>query len=455
MVKKIFGYIVIICLFAGSIAGIYFGIRFAQVSNELKSDAEYIEQIDDLQLELSQVNDSLTEANNKYSLLVTENEQNKQTIADYTVLISEKDTQIQTLEGEKQSLLSQIEDLNEEHLSKVEELNSQISTLTSEKNDLLSDIEALEEEIEANETVIAQYESQILTLQNEVTRLTGLLEGYEDIKNGTFEVSFYDGEVLVATRVATNGKTVTDVPTYSKEGYDFDGWALSSTPNVVCDVSGYAVTENTTFVAVLTELHSVSFESVSGSVDSQIIRHGEYVSTDLLEDVSSLEDFKGWALSTNLNELVDLSSYAITSDVTFVAVFKEWTTIYGAETSLVGVSTLNVSGINPGDKFRVTLSNLSVVRHMPSPFNYDMYYSFNKDGAGYVASASIDTQTFDNAYEFTVDLDSPVSLSFISDGKVTISVSCSSSDVVSFNVSVSDKNFSLNSLHLMSIEVFK
>ena len=115
MVKKIFGYIVIICLFAGSIAGIYFGIRFAQVSNELKSDAEYIEQIDDLQLELSQVNESLTEANNKYSLLVTENEQNKQTIADYTVLISEKDTQIQTLEGEKQSLLSQIEDLNEEH----------------------------------------------------------------------------------------------------------------------------------------------------------------------------------------------------------------------------------------------------------------------------------------------------------------------------------------------------
>lgn len=309
MVKKIFGYIVIICLFAGSIAGIYFGIRFAQVSKELKSDSEYIEQIDYLELELSQVNKSLTEANNKYSLLVAENEQNKQTIADYSVSIEEKNSQIQSLEGniselqgqistmngqistletEKADLLAQIEDLNEEHLAAVQELESQIETLegqvstltnsvnslqgqvetlTSEKNDLLLDIETLEAKVSANETIIVQYESQILTLQNEVTRLTGLLEGYEDIKNGTFEVNFYlklsTGDLLYKTFVVRNGNFVETFGDPEKtDTYEFLYWTLDGETEV--DPFTTPIIDDTCFYGVVLETKVGLYDSTSG-----------------------------------------------------------------------------------------------------------------------------------------------------------------------------------------------
>lgn len=412
MAKKIIGYIVILCCFAGSIAGIYFGVRYSQVSKELKSNSEYIEQIDNLELELSQVNEYLTEANSKYSLLLAENEQNKQTIADYSVSIEEKDAKIQSLEGniselqgqistlenqistlenEKQTLLSQIEDLNEEHLAEVQELESQIETLESQKialeesyqsvneslqnitidrNNLLLDKQSLEEKVSANETKIAQYESQILTLQNEVTRLTGLLEGYEEIMSETYTVDFYIGDELYTTKVVRYGKIVTDLiaPTETNT-YVFNYWTLDGETEV--EVSTYSIEGNTIFYANYTPKYKVEFESVGVVVDTQYVVKGQTVE----EAVSPTQEgykFIGWSLDGE--SVIELDSFTILENVKFEAIFESELNLNGytmAEISAISASGNAEDYFQIGDQFSVYLTTGEEVTFAVIGFNHD------------------------------------------------------------------------------------
>lgn len=287
--KQFFGYLMIILLFGGSICGVVFGIKLIQANNQIDNlyteeevEQKYQQYID----QISEKNVVIDELNGQLTILITENEQHETTISNLQSSISEKDIQIETLTSEKTTLAGQIESLN----SQISELNSQIETLSEDKENNLAQIEELQSEksaletqvstltasvnekeqtiqtltadkieleeevstltsaISQNETTISSLNSQILTLQNEITRLEGLLEGYEDIKNGTFELDFYVDEILFTTKVVRANDKLSTFNSPTKDFYKFKGWSVNKTD--VVDIFNMAITENMTLYAV-------------------------------------------------------------------------------------------------------------------------------------------------------------------------------------------------------------
>lgn len=276
-------------LFVGSICGVVFGIKYIQLQKQIDNlyteeevEQKYQQYID----QISEKNVVIDELNGQLTILITENEQHETTISNLQSSISEKDSQIETLTSEKTTLTGQIETLNsqitelnsqietlsedkENNLAQIEELQSeksaletQVSTLTASVNEkeqtiqtLAADKTELEEEISAltatiseNETTISGLNSQILTLQNEITRLEGLLEGYEDIKNGTFELDFYVDEILFTTKVVRANEKLSTFNSPAKDFYKFNGWSINKTD--IVDIFNMPITENMTLYAV-------------------------------------------------------------------------------------------------------------------------------------------------------------------------------------------------------------
>mgnify|MGYP001851723002 CR=1 FL=1 len=201
--KKFVGYLMIILLFAGSVCGVVFGVKLLQAN----------QQIDDLYTQ----------------------EEVQEQYKEYINQISEKSIIIGQLN------------------SKIEELNLKIENLSEDKENNLSQIEELQSEISTLEVQISEFESQILLLQNEITRLEGLLEGYEDIKSGTFELDFYVDETLFTTKVvrANNKLVAFDNPT--KEFHEFKGWSINKTD--IVDIFNMTITEDMTLYAVFEETY--------------------------------------------------------------------------------------------------------------------------------------------------------------------------------------------------------
>ena len=254
--KKFVGYLMIILLFAGSVCGVVFGVKLLQAN----------QQIDDLYTQ----------------------EEVQEQYKEYIKQISEKNIIIGQLN------------------SKIEELNLKIEALSEDKENNLSQIEELQSEISTLEAQISEFDSQILLLQNEITRLEGLLEGYEDIKSGTFELDFYVDETLFKTKVvrANNKLVAFDNPT--KEFHEFKGWSINKTD--IVDIFNMTITEDMTLYAVFEETYEwielldepcvLSQLMVSSSMPfSQKIGNGEF-----LDDFTKCAQFK---IVVSLCDIVD------------------------------------------------------------------------------------------------------------------------------------------------------
>mgnify|MGYP001149682531 CR=1 FL=1 len=313
-------------LSVGSICGVVFGIKYIQQQKQIDNlyteeevEQKYQQYID----QISEKNVVIDELNGQLTILITENEQHETTIFNLQSSISEKDSQIETLTSEKRILTSQIETLNsqitelnsqietlsedkENNLAQIEELQSeksaletQVSTLTASVNEkeqtiqtLAADKIELEEEISAltatiseNETTISGLNSQILTLQNEITRLEGLLEGYEDIKNGTFELDFYVDETLFATKVVSKNNTLEEFDNPTKEFHKFIGWSINKID--VVDIFNMSITEDMTLYAIFEETYEWVDISYSESMGEKFLGFDKTYFTDCNDIIQS------------------------------------------------------------------------------------------------------------------------------------------------------------------------
>lgn len=107
--------------------------------------------------------------------------------------------------------------------------------------------------------------------------------------------------------------TEIDIPTPTKEKFDFDGWFIGETK-----VTGkYTVTKDVKLVAKWTALYNVTFDTAGGSpVDSlQNVRAGTKI--ELPETTLDGYDFEWWA-AEGKTFAID-AEYEVNSDVTFVA----------------------------------------------------------------------------------------------------------------------------------------
>lgn len=223
--KKIVGYIIICVLFAWSLLGTYFGIKFAIINSDLKGVSEYIEIIK----EKDKTNIQLTKERDgwllSYTLEKEENEARKELVVSLLEDIS-------ILENEKIN--------NEENSILIEQLNFEISELQSRVKEL-NDIITLKDE-------------QLALLQSEIDRLTLLLLEYEKTSNNL------NVEGIEEAIKQNTGENTIELKYIS----DVDGWIFATSGNYLyfaniydCGFEGEFSSEN--LISCIADVENVYF----------------------------------------------------------------------------------------------------------------------------------------------------------------------------------------------------
>ena len=295
-------------------------------------------------VDLQKKNENLQLSNNHLSSTVselenlkTENEQNIEnlqiTISDNEELISSYKSQIASLNyqisilqnsnvnaqseidslkkqvANYQSMVAQLQNTNDMNIQTINSLNNQITTLNKqiselqfELNNNSGNVSELQKTIEELEKSIEYYESYIAELESETQVVA------------TFE---FDGSVY-NIQIINKGSNVSVVEPVSTGKIIFNGWKVN---DEIVNLSTYKVNTNTKFIADLTYKNEVVYMSNGEVVKEEFIENGKISTAPTLSREGY--DFDGWT-ADGIN-LVDVSSYNVTKDITFTAV---WTQIH-------------------------------------------------------------------------------------------------------------------------------
>lgn len=99
-----------------------------------------------------------------------------------------------------------------------------------------------------------------------------------------------------------------------KAGYEFDGWSINGV-DIIENIDSIQVIENTIYTAIFTKVHTVTFKHENNIIETQIIRNNTCAIFVDVED-ETYKEFNGWKID---NSIIDVSSYVILKDTTFVA----------------------------------------------------------------------------------------------------------------------------------------
>jgi len=252
---------------------------------------------------------------------------------DKTLDIQNKQNQIASLNNQVnnlQHLVNQLNTTNETNLETINTLNNQIQSLNSQISDLKlqinnnnTNVDDLNNRIADLENSIAYYEQYISNLETETQVVA------------TFE---FDGTVY-NVQILNKGAYASVVAPTSTDYIVFNGWTVN---NEIVDLSTYALNENTKFVADVTYKYDVKFSVDNVITESQIV----VKNTCATLPTSPIKDgytFDGWTVD-GVN-LVDISSYTITTNTTFTAVFTKMYTV----TFVYEDETISTQSIKNGD----------------------------------------------------------------------------------------------------------
>lgn len=269
-----------------------------------------------------------------------------------------------------QSLSNQLQKTNELNIetinglnNQIKSLNTQISEMSYQINNSSSILSSLNTKIKELEKSLAYYEEYIANLENgeqvvatfefngsvyniqivnkndivSVTTPTSTeyvvfnywtvngeeidLSTYQITKNTKFVadvtlkylVTFNVDGVEYNKQVIIKNNKIESPGTPIKNGYEFDGWSINGVD--IIDLSTYNVTEHTTFNAIFTKLHTVTFMVEDEVVSTQIVRNGEYATNVEVEN-TNYKVFNGWKLNKTI---IDISNYKISSPITLIA----------------------------------------------------------------------------------------------------------------------------------------
>lgn len=112
-----------------------------------------------------------------------------------------------------------------------------------------AELQKEKEKTNQDQARIAELEARLAAQEETLTRLSGLIESYEEIKNGTYELSFkVDGKLYKTIAVVKNGNVKNLPNDPQKEGCAFEGWVEEGNETLV-DFTTYTATKDTTFLA--------------------------------------------------------------------------------------------------------------------------------------------------------------------------------------------------------------
>lgn len=129
-----------------------------------------------------------------------------------------------------------------------------------------------------------------------------------------FDVKFVVDKVIYNSQIIVKDEKAILPNNPTKDGYEFDGWSIDGI-DIVSDIASKEVTENITYKAVFTKLHTVMFMCNNKVIETQTIRNGNLatVPTNLVFDSYAIT---GWKVN---DTLVDLTTYRIYEDTLIVA----------------------------------------------------------------------------------------------------------------------------------------
>lgn len=297
----------------------------SQVKNLTNSGEDKSEQIANL-------NTQITNLQNTVSQLQTTNKMNLDTITSLNSQISSLNDQISEMTENSQNYTGKINALN----SKISELQKSIAYYEA----YIAQLENAEQVVATFEFDGSVYNIQIVNKGSKLSVVTPTSTEYKIFNGWTVNGQAID---LSTFTITTNTKIVADI-TYkfnvkfkvddefvsnqiivkdnfaslpsnpTKEGYEFDGWSLNGV-NVISNIATKPVTENTTYIAVFTKLHTVTFVYENETKSTQTIRNGGLAKNVSITN-TDYKVFNGWKVD---NKFEEVSSYAIYNDITFIA----------------------------------------------------------------------------------------------------------------------------------------
>ena len=173
----------------------------------------------------------------------------------------------------------------------------------------------------ADNEQIPALKEQILELQNEVTRLTCLLEEYSKLNVEAFEARFYIGEKLHTLKLVENGGTVAEFETPATNGdYVFKGWSLDK--ETIVDYTTIEITENKTFYAVY-EFYSLT-EAECVRLTELIFYHDIMSDCEIIGYVGMSEELSSYGKTAvfKFKELEREGLYSVGFEKTYSTIFE-------------------------------------------------------------------------------------------------------------------------------------
>ena len=353
-------------------------------------NAELQTQIEELNNQNAQLEAQITNLNNQITSLNTQIETLNKTLADNKSASDEElaslEVQVATLQAQVNSLNTTIENLNTE----IDSYEANTISLNTEIANLNNTIAEYEQEIENYKQIIEDLKkinSCVVTFRVDgelyATQQVNKTESPVAFDNPASENYIFDGWTIAGSteivdpftysvtediefvasirkykivtftvddEVVSTQSIVTDdelqLPAEpTKEHYSFLGWSLDG-ENVI-DLTSYSFTRDTNLIAVF----EIITYSVNFVVDGEIY-HSQILSYD--EEISVTNPFKinyefiGWSLDGE--NVVDISTFELNSNVTFIAIFEEydWNGTYqGYETKAGGDFWVYVKDNNP------------------------------------------------------------------------------------------------------------
>lgn len=242
---------------------------------------------------------------------------------------------------------------------KLEDLSNKINNLTEKGTLDKNTIRELNIQISNLSNELANSENNNEELQAEIDELTLKIQEYQEIaeqleiENKVAVTLVYDGQIYGNSMIVDKGTTVTLAEPEDTDYIKFNYWYIDG--NNVAIGNSITVTENTRIVADLTYYQKISY-LVDGATSS------EFVERDTLLTKTNPEKqgyvFKGWSIN---GQVVDLTTYKVSEDVTLVAVFELKTTtlnIVATESEMVYLNSDESQSGYASEQVTLTNSNL-------------------------------------------------------------------------------------------------
>ena len=254
--KRIIGYLMIVLLFAGSVCGAVFGVKYAKINEKYNENGSaQNEQIKSLQNTIVEYKKRITTYETTIDSNAKKIEQLNNELSQYKGLSEEQEDVILSL----QDSIAELESANETLTAQIAALNETIDELETALDNKETLIDSYIAQLALLETTIESLDSTVSQLNDSIKYYQELMECF-DLSNKAILTFKVDGSTYDVAIVDKNGTCTAEIEEPAMLGYSFLGWSIDG--ETVVDLIAQTFAENTTLIA-LKQAEEQTYSTVS------------------------------------------------------------------------------------------------------------------------------------------------------------------------------------------------